>query len=138
MDLNRLLTGTATSGAFINSQDACWSYDAWGNRKSESLSSTACTSNPPRLSWATYNTSNSNRMDTDSASTLYGATPVYDAAGNLESDVDGQDGCCNLLASTEDVDAVIDGLEALRLVDQHFLSPPPPPTTAYPAPFAPP
>jgi RHS repeat-associated protein len=83
--LNRLVSDTATSGAY-NTQYGCWTYDSFGNRTSEAMSTTPCGNNPPLMSWATYNVSNTNRMDTDSTSTLYGATPGYDPTGNLKSD----------------------------------------------------
>jgi RHS repeat-associated protein len=54
--LNRLLT--ATAGANVPQPYAgnfgCWIYDAFGNRTSESMSTTACASNPPLTSWAAY------------------------------------------------------------------------------------
>jgi RHS repeat-associated protein len=83
--LNRLANGSSTSGPYAN-QFACWTYDPFGNRTSESVSSTACNNSPPELSWATYTTSNTNRMDTDSTSNLYNSVPVYDASGNLTVD----------------------------------------------------
>lgn len=83
--LNRLVSGNATTGGY-SGQNACWTYDSFGNRTSEAVSPTACNSNPPLLIWATYTTSNTNRMDTDSDSNLYGRYPVSDAAGNLTSD----------------------------------------------------
>jgi RHS repeat-associated protein len=83
--LNRLVSANATSGDFAG-QNACWAYDQFGNRTSEAFSPTACANNPLLASWATYNTSNTNRMDTDSASTMYGANPSYDASGELKSD----------------------------------------------------
>jgi RHS repeat-associated protein len=58
----------------------CWTYDSFGNRLSESISATACTSNPPKQSWATYNSAN-NQMTSMSIGTT--VTPVYDASGNV-------------------------------------------------------
>ena len=83
--LNRLVSGNATTGSY-SGQNACWTYDSFGNRTSEALSTAACNGNPTLLSWATYNTSNTNRMDTDSTSNPYGRNPVSDASGNLTSD----------------------------------------------------
>jgi len=60
--LNRLSTGSASSGP-NNGKIACWTYDPFGNRTSESLSTTACNNNPPLTSWAAFDQSNSNRMD---------------------------------------------------------------------------
>ena len=59
----------------------CWSYDSYGNRLSESMSTTPCTGSPlPLQTSASYNAAN-NRMTsmTDGSA----ATPVYDAAGNV-------------------------------------------------------
>ena len=81
--LNRLVSGTATAGNF-NGQYACWSYDSFGNRTSESLSTTACNNNPPLLSWATYNVSNSNRMDATSLNA--NQSSGYDPAGDVTND----------------------------------------------------
>jgi YD repeat-containing protein len=46
-------------------QYGCWSYDAYGNRLSEAMSSTPCGNNPGFVSWAHYNTAN-NRMTSSS------------------------------------------------------------------------
>ena len=81
--LNRLVTGTVTAGDF-NGQYACWSYDPFGNRTSEALSTTACSNNPPLMSWATYNVSNTNRMDTTSQNPSQ--SNGYDQAGDVASD----------------------------------------------------
>jgi RHS repeat-associated protein len=75
--LNRL-TSSTTSGGQYNNDIGCWVYDPFGNRTSESMSTTACTSNPTPLSWETYGTSNTNRADTTS---IGGNT--FDAAGNI-------------------------------------------------------
>jgi len=77
--LNRPLTAT------VGAQYACWLYDNFGNRTSESFSTTACNSNPPQLSWAHYNVSNSNRMDSTMQNSAQG-TNGYDAAGNVTFD----------------------------------------------------
>jgi YD repeat-containing protein len=63
-------------------QYGCWSYDAYGNRLSESMSSTPCDNNPGFVSWAHYNTAN-NRM-TSSSYALGGV--IYDASGNTLDD----------------------------------------------------
>jgi RHS repeat-associated protein len=81
--LNRVATGTASSGPY-NGQYGCWFYDAFGNRTSESMSTTPCTGTPPKLSWATYTTSNSNRMDSTSVNS--NQISGYDAAGNITFD----------------------------------------------------
>jgi len=81
--LNRLVTGTASSGS-NSGKTACWTYDSFGNRTSESLSTTACNNNPPLTSWASYTTSNTNRMD--STSTNSAQASGYDGAGNENFD----------------------------------------------------
>ena len=81
--LNRLVNGTASSGA-NNGKIQCWAYDAFGNRTSESLSTTACSSNPPKTSWADYTVTNSNRMD---STNFNGAQRSgYDSVGNETAD----------------------------------------------------
>jgi RHS repeat-associated protein len=57
-------------------QYGCWSYDAYGNRLSEAMSSTACNSNPTPQVWTTYNTSN-NRISASSMSPLTVAAGSY-------------------------------------------------------------
>ena len=81
--LNRLSNGTANSGP-NSGKTACWVYDPFGNRTSESLSTTACNSNPPKSSWADYSTTNSNRMD--STNNNLGQQSGYDSAGNVRAD----------------------------------------------------
>jgi hypothetical protein len=49
------------------------------------MSTTACTNNPPLTSWAHYNVSNSNRMDTTNQNANQG-TNGYDAAGDVTND----------------------------------------------------
>jgi len=81
--LNRLVNGTASSGP-NSGKIACWTYDPFGNRTSESLSTTACNNNPPKTSWADYTTTNTNRMDSTSVNT--GQSSGYDNAGNETAD----------------------------------------------------
>ncbi len=78
----RLGTGGRTE--ILAGINGCWSYDGFGNRKSEAMSTALCTANPPLASWATYNTTNNNRMD----ATNQNANQVdgYDAAGNVLND----------------------------------------------------
>ena len=59
----------------------CWSYDVYGNRLSESMSTTACSSSPPKLSWATFNWSNNQMVTSSYAPGRVG----YDASGNTLS-----------------------------------------------------
>jgi RHS repeat-associated protein len=66
--LNRLVAAqntatTPASGQFANSAQyagyfVCWSYDAFGNRTSQSMSTTPCSGNPTPASWAHYNQNN--------------------------------------------------------------------------------
>jgi hypothetical protein len=80
--LNRSLTAT------VGAQYACWSYDNFGNRTSESFSTTACTNNPPQLSWAQYNGTingtNNNQMSATMQNAAQGSD--YDKAGNVTFD----------------------------------------------------
>jgi RHS repeat-associated protein len=70
---NRLLGGSASAGPYAG-VSTCWTYDAFGNRITESVSTTACNQNPP----LTTNTpvSTNNRLQ----------TVTYDAAGNPLND----------------------------------------------------
>lgn len=81
--LNRLSTGT-NSGLYSKAfgQYICWTYDAFGNRLSESLSGVQCNSSPSPLSWANF-TNNDNRVTgTTQATGGY----QYDSAGNVKDD----------------------------------------------------
>lgn len=78
--LNRLTNSTASGGQY-NNDIGCWVFDPFGNRTSESMSATSCTSNPPQLSWETYGTSNTNRADTTSVGGNH-----FDLAGNITYD----------------------------------------------------
>jgi RHS repeat-associated protein len=91
--LDRLNTAQAMGTGNTPSQYlglyGCWSYDSYGNRLSEAMSSTACNSNPPLVSWADYSTSNNNQMTTtsmttgQSSPTTSGYVVSYDASGNV-------------------------------------------------------
>ncbi len=101
--LSRLVNGTASSGS-NNGKTACWTYDPFGNRTSESLSTTACNNNPPLTSWALYTASNTNRMDQTSMNPVQGSN--YDGAGNEQYDglnsylYDGEGRICAITNST--------------------------------------
>jgi RHS repeat-associated protein len=87
--LNRLTTSlntavTSTSSQFAN-MNGCWTYDDFGNRESEAMSTTPCSNNPPQASWVHYNVSNSNRMDSTNQNTNQG-TNGYDGAGDVTYD----------------------------------------------------
>ena len=79
--LNRLTSGTSTAGPYAG-QSACWSYDSFGNRTSQSVSTTACGNSPPATFATTYNTNN--RIASVSAPAAMSIS--YDAAGNVLSD----------------------------------------------------
>ena len=90
--LNRLVaaqnTATTSTSTQYASNYGCWSYDAFGNRLSQSMSTTACGSNPPLSSWAQYNGTvngtNNNQMSQTNQNTLQASG--YDAAGNVTND----------------------------------------------------
>ena len=70
---------TPTSTQYANNY-GCWSYDAYGNRTLEAMSTTQCANTPlPLMSWASYNPVNN---QVASASTA-GAGLAYDQAGNV-------------------------------------------------------
>jgi RHS repeat-associated protein len=79
-NLNRLITGHATSGAY-NTQYGCWAYDAFGNRTNEAISTTACNASPTPTTWANFNSHNQ-----ISGTNLMPSGDVYDAAGNVTAD----------------------------------------------------
>ena len=79
--LNRLVSGSASSGPYAN-QYTCWSYDSFGNRKSQSVSTTPCTGNPPATFSALYSANN----QISSVSAPAGMSITYDAAGNITND----------------------------------------------------
>jgi len=82
--LNRLVTATAASNAPAPyaSNFGCWNYDAFGNRTSESMSTTPCGSSPmPMISWAHYN---GNNQFTNTSQALGGV--AYDASGDVLND----------------------------------------------------
>ena len=90
--LNRLATATAASAAADAAAGVaapyagnygCWSYDAFGNRTMEAMSTTACTSNPAPASWANLSPGNNNRL----AGTNQAPGGVsYDASGDVLND----------------------------------------------------
>ncbi|MDR3573594.1 MAG: RHS repeat-associated core domain-containing protein, partial [Anaerolineaceae bacterium] len=90
--LNRLTTAQNTAVTSVSPQFAgiygCWTYDAFGNRTSEAMSTTACSSNPTSASWAQYNGTgngtNNNQMSATSQNLNQGNW--YDAAGDVRFD----------------------------------------------------
>jgi len=90
--LNRLTTAqntvtTSTSAQYANNW-GCWAYDAFGNRLSQSMSTTACGSNPPLTSWAQYNgTVNGTNNNQMSATNRNGnQANGYDPSGDVTND----------------------------------------------------
>jgi RHS repeat-associated protein len=71
-----------TSGPYLSQGPyLCWTYDAFGNRTTESLSATPCSSSPAPTTWANYNSSNRVTGTTQAV-----AGYSYDAAGNVLND----------------------------------------------------
>jgi RHS repeat-associated protein len=83
--LNRLASSQNTAVTSVSSQfsgiDGCWTYDPFGNRVSEAMSTTPCSNLPPLKSWATYTGTNNNRMDTTNLNA--NQANDYDSAGNV-------------------------------------------------------
>jgi len=102
-NLNRLTSGHPSSGSY-NGQYACWSYDAFGNRTNEAVSTTACTGSPTPTTWATYNT-----YSQISGTNLMASGDTYDAAGDILDDganqyrYDGENRLCAVHNSTTGV-----------------------------------
>jgi RHS repeat-associated protein len=81
--LNRLISGTPTSGQF-NGHNLCWSYDAFGNRTAQSSQTTACPTLPAvPTATAAYNVNNQVTWTTVNSGS---AGFNYDAAGNVTYD----------------------------------------------------
>jgi RHS repeat-associated protein len=78
---NRLTSGSSTNGPYAG-QYACWSYDAFGNRTSQAVSTTPCASSPPTTFAATYSVNN----QISSVTSPTNVTISYDAAGNTTYD----------------------------------------------------
>ena len=79
--LNRLTSGVASTGAYTGTS-TCWSYDAFGNRKSQSVSSTPCSSSPPKTFSANFGVNNRITAVTSTPA----ITISYDGAGNVTND----------------------------------------------------
>ena len=78
--LNRLTSGNAGGGPY-NGQYTCWTYDNFGNRLMQAVSSTPCGNNPTPSFWAHYSAKNQ-IVGATNAVNGYG----YDAAGNVTND----------------------------------------------------
>jgi RHS repeat-associated protein len=90
--LNRLITAqntavTTTSSGYSGNY-GCWKYDAFGNRLSQSMSTTSCTNSPPLMSWANYDGTVNGTSNNQMSSTHLngGQSSGYDASGNITSD----------------------------------------------------
>src|SRR5271157_1402301 len=63
--------------------NGCWTYDAFGNRTMEAMSTTACMNNPAPLTWANLSPANNNQL----AGTSQAPGGVsYDASGDVLND----------------------------------------------------
>ena len=89
-NLNRLITATAASASVDTAAGlaapfagsfGCWSYDDFGNRLSQSISTTPCSSGPTPMNWAHYNSRNQ-----ITASTQAPGGPTYDNSGDVTND----------------------------------------------------
>jgi len=77
--LNRLVTGLAANGQYAG-QSTCWSYDSFGNRTFQSVSTTPCGSSPTPTLSAQYNANN--QISSSSAPSAV----TYDGAGDVLTD----------------------------------------------------
>jgi RHS repeat-associated protein len=78
--LNRLESGTASAGAF-SGQNACWAYDAFGNRTAQTLQSGACAASESNVTPTASYSPNNEVTWTTVNSAVNGFT--YDGAGNV-------------------------------------------------------
>jgi len=81
--LNRLVAGSASSGPYAG-QYLCWSYDNFGNRTSQSVSTTPCGSSPPTTFAATYSANNQISTVSSPAGLSIGYEPS--GSGNIIND----------------------------------------------------
>jgi RHS repeat-associated protein len=72
---------TSTSTQYGNMY-GCWSYDTRGNRTSEAISTTNCTSSPTPQNVTAYSANNQISSSTLSPNTLASGSFIYDASGN--------------------------------------------------------
>ena len=84
--LNRLLTGSATSGSYSGNK-GCWAYDSFGNRTAENFHTTACPT-PETQEAATEPTARYSVNNQVTWTSVNGAASglTYDAAGNVLND----------------------------------------------------
>jgi RHS repeat-associated protein len=84
--VDRLVTATAQEDVpaqYAAAKFGCWSYDSYGNRTLEAISTATCANNPTPQALTTYNSTN-NRISSSTASpnTVAAGSYVYDASGN--------------------------------------------------------
>ena len=84
--LNRLLTGTATSGSY-SGHNGCWAYDSFGNRTAENYQTAACPT-PETQVTSTEPTAKYSINNQVTWTSVNGAVNglTYDAAGNVLND----------------------------------------------------
>ena len=87
--LNRLVSANIT-WPDSTQQIACFTYDAFGNRTMQAVSTTACNAYPTPTAWAqfngTTNGTNNNQMSATSQNPLQGASGGYDLSGDITND----------------------------------------------------
>ena len=83
---DRLISAAAAGNnpTTYQSMIGCWTYDAFGNRTMEAVSTTPCGSNPTPQVWAQYNSAN-NRI-TASTNSPAPNSFGYDPSGNTQND----------------------------------------------------
>jgi RHS repeat-associated protein len=84
--LNRLQTGTPSSGPYLNQQNhyGCWAYDGFGNRTAENWQLSACPSSETSVT-PTASFSASNRVTWTQVHAAVNGF-MYDGAGNVTND----------------------------------------------------
>jgi RHS repeat-associated protein len=81
--LNRLTAAASATNAPAPyaGNYGCWSYDAFGNRTAQAVSTTPCANNPPLTSWANFNANNRFTSTSQAPGGI-----AYDTAGNVTND----------------------------------------------------
>jgi RHS repeat-associated protein len=84
--LNRLTSGAASTGTYA-SQNACWSYDDFGNRTIESVQTGACSTAGTFASTMVFNAANQlSGVIPPGGGSQSPSSLLYDAAGDVTSD----------------------------------------------------
>ena len=84
--LNRLTSGAASTGTYA-SQNACWSYDDFGNRTIESVQTGACSTAGTFASTMVFNAANQlSGVIAPGGSSQSPPSLLYDSAGDVTSD----------------------------------------------------